>query len=113
MLNVQEIGSKIKALPRATKERAYLALVILLVALLAFGLGRLSVLYGTGSDFRIEYPPHVTGGGEYVGSKTGHYYFFPWCASAGSIPDGMKVYFQNPDEAKAAGYAAGNCNGMR
>ena len=55
MITLQEMRSKIKALPADTKQRAYLALILMLTALLAFGLGRLSALYENNADFKVEY----------------------------------------------------------
>ncbi len=56
MSTVQEIRLRIKTIPAETREKFFYALLILLVAFLAFGLGRLSVFYGQTSDFRIIYP---------------------------------------------------------
>lgn len=58
-------------------------------------------------------PPAVTGGGEYVASKTGKSYHLPWCAGAKQIKEANKIYFSSKAEAEAAGYApAKNCKGI-
>lgn len=46
----------IKAFFGEYKRELVLSLVLILVAILAFGLGRLSVLYGEAGEFKIEYP---------------------------------------------------------
>jgi len=116
------------------KSNWYLIVIVILVALLAFGIGRLSVLYGKASDFKILYPTseivehgEVLGAsnttnlttnnslssGPYVASKTGSKYHLPWCAGAQAIKEENKIYFSTKDEAEARGYEpAGNCKGI-
>ena len=53
MATVHELRSRIKALSRETKEKLFYAAVIIFVAFLAFGLGRLSAFYGQRSGFQI------------------------------------------------------------
>jgi|SRR3989344_5371225 len=97
------------------------ALVIILVALAAFGLGRLSVIYGQKGELEIAYPPEEQAGavlgaaaeGTYVASKTGSKYFLPWCGSVGQIKKENKIWFASKVDAEAAGYQpAGNCKGI-
>jgi len=111
------------------------AFIIVLVALLSFGLGRLSALYGGGEGIEIVYPestqggaailavrdgpspnplpPPPEGGGYYVASKTGAKYHLPWCSGARSIKEENKIYFSSKEEAETAGYQpAGNCRGI-
>lgn len=64
MATVQEIWSGIKTMRHETKERIFYVFLIILVALLAFGLGRLSVFYGGKSDFKVQYPAAPDRGGE-------------------------------------------------
>ena len=110
------------------------AAIIFLVALLAFGLGRLSVIYTGDGGFKIEYPQQsaaavlsqnaqpgtqnaganesdvtssmlqVPSSGGYVASKTGSKYHLPWCAGAQSIKEENKIYFATKAEAEARGY---------
>jgi len=110
------------------------AAIIFLVALLAFGLGRLSIIYSEEGEFKIEYPQqsaaaalsqnaqletHSAGAkesdvvsstlqiplaGGYVASKTGSKYHLPWCAGAQSIKEENKIYFATKAEAEARGY---------
>jgi hypothetical protein len=43
------------------REDIYVVLVIALVALLSFGLGRLSVFYGEKGEFQVVYPESQAG----------------------------------------------------
>lgn len=56
MSTLQEIRLGIKTIPDETRKKFFYALLIILTAFLAFGLGRLSVFYGQASDFKITYP---------------------------------------------------------
>src|SRR3989344_562236 len=90
-------------------RRLFLALVIILVALLSFGIGRLSV---TGKEpIRIEYDPELTTnnsqpttsqtasvitaikGGGVVASKNGTKYHYSHCAGAKQIKEENKISF--------------------
>ena len=128
---LQNILAKIKGV---SKEEWMLVSILVLVALLSFGLGRLSVIYGGGGGIEIVYPestqnaavllasetdqapelpPPPEGGGGYVASKTGAKYHLPWCSGARSIKEENKIYFQTKEEAESAGYTpAGNCKGI-
>jgi hypothetical protein len=61
MATLHELRARIKPLSQGGKEKLFYAAVILLVALFAFGLGRLSAFYGQalgggqGSGFGIQY----------------------------------------------------------
>ena len=51
--------------------------------------------------------------GAYVASKSGTKYHLPWCAGARSIKEENKVYFASKEEAEARGYEpAANCKGI-
>ncbi len=120
-------------------KRLYLALVILLVALLAFGIGRLTVV-GKSEGIRIEYNPaifssqfpistssqgatalkaldktensklKIDNSTSVVASKNGTKYHFSYCPGAKSIKEENKISFNSAQEAEAAGYTlAGNC----
>src|SRR3989344_8845023 len=108
-------------------RKLFLALVIILVALLSFGIGRLSV---TGKEpIRIEYDPELTTnnsqpttsqtasvitaikGGGVVASKNGTKYHYSHCAGAKQIKEENKISFNSPQEAEGAGYSlAANCS---
>lgn len=137
---LRDFANKIKVFSRTRREELAISLIILLVALLAFGLGRLSVLYGGEGEFEIVYPENSQGaaavqagrlkveagseeklqpslspveGGGYVASKTGAKYHLPWCSGAQRIKEENKVYFETKEAAESAGYTpAGNCKGL-
>ena len=110
-------------------RRLFLALVIILVATLSFGIGRLSVV-GDREPLRIEYDPQLTtdnsqptqnksqtasainavSGGEVITSKNGNKYHYPYCPGAKQIKEENKVIFASATAAEAAGYTlAANC----
>ncbi|TSC62722.1 MAG: hypothetical protein G01um101448_259 [Parcubacteria group bacterium Gr01-1014_48] len=52
-------------------------------------------------------------GGQYVASKKGTKYHFPWCGGAARISEENKIWFNSKEEAEKAGYTpAGNCKGL-
>jgi hypothetical protein len=116
-----------------------LPVIVVLVAVAAFGLGRLSAEQGHPA-LRILYPnaqaasPAVSsaavantakaaqlpanaasdsGGDAVVASKTGTKYYLPSCSGASRIKDENKIYFATAAQAQAAGYGpAANCPGL-
>lgn len=97
--------------------------VIILTALAAFGLGRLSVLRSSSSGFEVLPPAHDATGAaslsiespdkNFVASRNGSKYHFPWCSGAQAMNEENKIWFATQDEAKRAGYtAAANCEGL-
>ncbi|MBI1974368.1 MAG: hypothetical protein HYS51_00705 [Candidatus Zambryskibacteria bacterium] len=100
-------------------RKLFLAIVIILVALLSFGIGRLSVV-GKREPIRIEYDPLLSienslkiensAQGAVVGSKNGSKYHYPNCPGAKQISEKNKVTFSSANAAEAAGYTlASNC----
>ncbi|MEK7585260.1 MAG: hypothetical protein AAB455_02005 [Patescibacteria group bacterium] len=103
-----------------------------LVALIAFGLGRLSRLEEAREPVRIENvatPALVSSkittsttsisaqtssqAGQFVGSKNGTKYHYPWCSGAQRIKEENKVWFASKEEAATKGYTpASNCPGL-
>jgi len=88
-----------------------------LIAVLSFGLGRLSQTGKIKESMPISVPAQiqvqVSAGGNFVGSKNGTKYHYPWCSGAARIKEENKVWFQTVDEAKRAGYSpAANCPGL-
>ena len=101
-----------------------IAVIVVLVAVIAFGLGRLSAAEDR-SPIRVveaasstlatdaDRTHAVTPGGAYVASRTGKAYYFPWCTAADKISEQNKVWFKTEADAKAAGYTpAKNCKGL-
>jgi hypothetical protein len=96
-----------------------IALIVLLVGVGAFGLGRLSVAWGEGGPISmhmaamIAAPMPLPLGGQVVASKTGKYYYYPWCGGAKTISQSNIIWFSSDTKAEAAGYApASNCRGL-
>ena len=106
----------------------FLSVVIILVALLSFGIGRLSVA-GDREPIKIEYDQNLTkqsatvinvtgkpalpstDNGAVVVSKNGSRYHFPHCSGAKQIKEENKIVFPTPEAAEAAGYTlAANCS---
>lgn len=108
-------------------RKLFLALVILLVALLSFGIGRLT---GSGAReaVKIEYDPSLSAAAIYtaklgepapleaklsngvVASKSGTKYHYLSCPGAKQIKEANKITFASAKEAEAAGYTlASNC----
>lgn len=119
-------------------KRLYLSLVIILVALLSFGLGRLTTA-GQSGDIKIDFDPSLSefqppagqgkpqtaaaaqsltkspaatesASAEVVASKNGSKYHYSYCPGAKQIKEENKITFNSAKEAEASGYVlAGNC----
>ncbi len=107
-------------------QKLFLSFVIILIALLAFGIGRLSVV-GNREPIKIEYDPNLTEWstpsvdqtanvinavkkGEVIASKNGARYHYPYCPGAKQIKEENKIIFATVAAAEAAGYSlAANC----
>ena len=100
-----------------------IAIIVILVAGISFGLGRLSAtedrapvvatqtIVASSSDEQSI--PARNAGGDYVAARTGKVYYFPWCAAASHIAEANKIWFKTEIAAKAAGYTpAKNCKGL-
>lgn len=141
-MSIREIGQKIKGVATfIEKTEIYLVLLMILVALGSFFLGRLSVfdervvpvtieslptenprVLGASTevvDPKIESTPktetseRAVSQGTYVGSKNGTKFHLPWCSGALRIAEANKVWFQTKEEAVAKGYTpAANCKGI-
>lgn len=124
---------RLPGIPHLRKEAwqtALICLLVVLVGLLCFALGRLSasypggnssqpgaVLVGEDDTGRVLDEGQAGAGGAVAGgvvaSKSGTKYHFPWCAGAKSIKEENKVWFASTAEARSAGYEpAGNCKGL-
>jgi len=116
---------------------AVLVIAVILLGLLSFGLGRLSVESGSsrGVAFCDELPPSTVSAAilnaspdttldnagivtpsqeaSFVGSKNGSVYHFPWCSGAQRIKEENKIWFSSKEDAERAGYRpASNCKGL-
>lgn len=119
----------------------YLAAVIILVAVISFGLGRLSKIREEKTPITITETPLSTSNVDsgktsnknvtekmleqnfgniaqspkiFVASKNGKKYYYAWCESANVIKEQNRVWFSAKDEAEKAGYTpAANCRGLK
>ena len=131
-MSINNIKEKIKAY----KNDIFIVLVIILVALISFGLGRLSKIRENKAPVTIENlgasminsQENLTQNdqniksnqiqinssqGMLIGSKNGTKYHFPWCSGAQRIKEENKIWFSNKEEAEKAGYSpAANCKGL-
>jgi len=128
---LSQYSKKVKQWILVNKSDIFLSLIILLVGLGSFGLGRLSVLWPKKEPIRISENYGILNSdknsssqtaainqisnyqGKYVASKSGKNYHYPWCSGALRIKDVNKIWFQTKEEAEKAGYKpAGNCEGL-
>jgi len=110
----------------------YLTAVIVLVAVISFGLGRLSKIREEKTSITIENAKENTQIGEskplstsnvdsgiktdkiFVASKNGKKYYYAWCESANVIKEQNRIWFSTQAEAEKAGYQpAANCKGLK
>lgn len=125
-MNISEMWQKIKGWP---VEDAAMPLLVVLVGLGSFGLGRMSAMESNRAPIAITQsanaalavdmekamsaPPAEKDGGRVIASKTGTKYHFPWCAGALQISEKNKIYFDSAEKARTMGYTpAGNCKGL-
>lgn len=120
----------------------YVILIILLVGFAGFGLGRLSKIQESRPEVTISNLPSpavassdtsISQGEDagiipamptaplpvvetvqnFVGSRNGSKYHYPWCPGAQQIKEENKMWFATREEAAAAGYTpAANCKGL-
>lgn len=129
-MRLTELAEKIKTIPDLPKD-IFILLLILLVGMGSFGLGRLSALEERKkTDLRIvQLPATASLGvedgqvsmretstpvrGIYVGSRSGTTYHLPWCTGAKRIREENQVWFSSKADAEARGYKpAANCKGV-
>ena len=127
---------KVKQKSLESKTDLFTALVIFLIGMAGFGLGRLSAVWPekkpiqiinnqlstTNSEEEKEKTPSSSSPASlsdaisqrrYVASKSGTAYHFPWCPGALRIKEENKIWFETKEEAEKKGYKpAGNCQGL-
>lgn len=123
---LNHIREKIKDLiSRIEEPSIYLAVLIILVAFISFGLGRLSFFEEKRPDVKINMPMQagetvvnnasavstiLPTANSVVASKNGTKYYFSWCTGISRISAQNKVTFSSAKEAEQAGYTiASNC----
>lgn len=109
---------------RSLKSDILSVIVIVLVAFVGFGLGRLSKIEEGRTPVSVENmgasvgsslgPSEVlTEEGGFVASKNSSKYHFPWCPGALRIKEENKIWFSSREEAEKVGYSpAANCKGL-
>lgn len=143
MRSIRDITEKIKGFRgfqtsnfKTIPDDLFLALIIILVALGSFGLGRLSKIEGAKTPIQIENAPEVSANtfnpatpaktgnsqaasiinsqpSQLVGSKNGKKYYYAWCAGAQKILPANLVHFASKEEAEARGYTSSTtCKGL-
>jgi hypothetical protein len=128
--------TKIKNFCKEYEKDLVLAIIVILTALIGFGLGRLSKLRENKTPITIEnlgasvnkVEPWGIGAedtkgkgstlnntsGVVVASKNGAKYHYPWCSGAQSIKEENKIWFSSEEKAREAGYTpASNCKGLK
>jgi hypothetical protein len=134
-MSIEEIRKKIKGhldFDDILAKNTFLTALVVLTAIVSFGLGRLSGLETVNKNIEIEFPkgqeasaylglfatttpkaPLVKTSGTYVASKNGTKYYLPSCGSANRISEKNRIWFDTKKEAAEAGYEpAANCKGM-
>lgn len=116
---IQDIVAQCKTWLEIGLDELGVALVVILVGVASFGLGRMSALEAARPAVTIAdastqaQPPQIASGGLYVASRTGSAYYFPWCTGAGKITTQNQRWFKSEEVAQAAGYRpAKNCEGL-
>jgi hypothetical protein len=97
-----------------------IVVLVFLVGLTAFGLGRLSAFEDvrppvsiTSTEMESAPPQGMYAGGLVVASRSGSAYYYPWCGGADKILSKNQIWFQSEESAVRAGYrAAKNCKGL-
>ena len=103
------------------QKELYLAVVIILVAIISFGLGRLSKIREEKTPITIENIESDANKAVenkndkiFVASKNGKKYYYAWCESAKIIKEQNRVWFSTQAAAEKAGYEpASNCKGLQ
>lgn len=135
-MSIQELHVKFKGI--YTNPEILLATLIVIVSLVSFVLGRMSVsetvsfveqnaketlqfpVVEQGTESTVVKPSVTTNTAAvaqeksgYVASKNGTKYHLPWCGSASQIKEENKIWFATKEEAEKAGYSpASNCKGI-
>lgn len=124
--------TKLKNFVKDNGSDIFIILVVILVALIAFGIGRLTVpktepiqikslekasVQDIAPEQAVSVPTDVgtttSQGGKVVGSKNSDKYHLPDCPGAKQISEQNKIWFDSIEAAEKAGYKpAANCPGL-
>jgi hypothetical protein len=103
-----------------SRDRVFFGILTILLAILAFFLGRLSKIFDERPVFSLEEMVQQKSGvaslkqfqntstSTIVASKKGKKYYFVWCKYADTIKESNKIYFKDEDSAKASGRTLAN-----
>ena len=95
---------------KETLDPYFLPIIVVLVGLSAFGLGRLSAAGESAPLVQNNEAPYSA---NFVASKSGASYYLPSCGGVAKIKEENRVWFATVAEAQAAGYTAAiNCPGL-
>lgn len=98
-------------------DTLFILLLVILVAVVSFGLGRQSVMEERQQGSVVQTAlaePVPTTGTRVVGSRSGTKYHLLDCPGTTQMKEDNKVYFDSIQLAEAAGYTpAGNCPGLQ
>ncbi|MBI5469977.1 hypothetical protein HY968_01485 [Candidatus Kaiserbacteria bacterium] len=117
---IPEYWQKIKNMAEDGIGDFGLPVLVILVGIASFGLGRLSALedarpavsIGQAASAALAVQP-MAPGGMFVGARGGTIYYYPWCSGATKIAVASQVWFASEVVAQKAGYrAAKNCKGL-
>lgn len=109
---------KIKPHVEKTMHEWGIAIIVLLVGIGSFGLGRLSSLELVRPpvsiiEAKMTPPRGMSIGGLIVAARSGKAYYYPWCAGFSKISEQNMIWFRSEIAAQNAGYvAAKNCKGL-
>lgn len=102
--------------PFLSNDTFFYSLLLVLIATISFGLGRLSLTVDSNTQqATVSYvepmgPVRDLVNSPVVASKNGSKYHFLWCPGATQMKGENKLEFENAASAEAAGYElAGNC----
>ena len=119
MRNIHDWREKINTLLDEVVGKWGIAIIVFLVALASFGLGRLSALEDVQPPVAIGEAPEAAKpaslfmGGLVVASRSGSVYYYPWCTGAGKILPANQRWFASESDAQKAGYTpAKACKGL-
>ncbi|MEK7646919.1 MAG: hypothetical protein AAB378_00915 [Patescibacteria group bacterium] len=116
--------NKFKSVLAEHKNDLFTAAAIILIAIIGFGLGRLSAIYERKTPITVEYldktdvtnaataqngndkTNHATDSAGIVASKNGSKYYMTDCPAASRIKAENRIQFNSTKEAEEAGYTA-------
>ncbi len=117
--NIPEIWARCKAYLDVLLREWGTVVIVLLVALSSFGIGRISAGEAAKPVVSVTQAPleqEVRGmaiGGLVVASRNGSVYHFPWCSGADQIKPENRVWYATEEAAQKAGYSPSkSCKGL-